>query len=104
VPPLPRRATTDSPTPDVLRRPGQLATRGEPGYRELGFAAVTLAGAQAWRWVFSSPASGRISVPGYHVDFFRRIAGGRYATLGVGPGRGTTTALARRVAGSITAR
>jgi hypothetical protein len=79
------------------------ASSGEAGYRQLAFTALTLAGAPAWKWAFLAPASGRITLSGYHDDLFRRIDGGRYATLGVGGGRGATSRRTERVATSITA-
>ncbi len=98
------RSTTGPLTPEAIAGGIMRASEAEAGYHELSFAATTLAGRPAWEWVFTSPAGGRITLAGYHVDLFRTIGSGRYATLGVGAHRAVVERQARAVAASITAR
>lgn len=74
------------------------------GYRELAFHPTKLAGGAAWEWRFLAPPGGVISLQGPRIDLFRKVAGARYATLGVGTGVPALAALTRGVAASIRAR
>ncbi|HLM87168.1 MAG TPA: serine/threonine-protein kinase [Solirubrobacteraceae bacterium] len=96
------RTPGDPDTPEQAAISVQASAATEAGYSEVAFDATTLAGQPAWRWVLYLPESS--SLPGgERVDFFRHIAGDRYATLGLGGNFAHTEQVARQVAASIRA-
>ncbi|HWF53803.1 MAG TPA: hypothetical protein VG223_04215 [Solirubrobacteraceae bacterium] len=98
------RTPNDPAGPRAFAASVQRAVLGEPGYRQLSFAAARFDGAPAWQWEFSAPAGGRITLGGFHIDLFRHIAGASFAILGVGGAQAATSSLTRHVAASITSQ